>query len=378
MTTDPSKPQVLVVDDDPGMVRAVSRVLDRRCEVASFTSPLEALNAAGKLEPDVAIVDIRMPEMNGFEFMRALHGKIPGTDVILMTGDAEEPDANLIRAIDEGAFYFIQKPFDRRVLLTLVGRCLELRRLRKESLQHTHRLEKELEEARQFQQSLLPPSEQTLLGYSISARHVACNELAGDFYDYATGGNDSLALIVADVVGHGASAAMLTGLVKSAFRSGHADGFEPQAVVDRVKEAIRPFEAERFVTLLAARVNPRTHELSYVNAGHPPALIRRSDSELLYLDSTGPLISSALLDLPCRQATIQLEPKDFILVYTDGLIEAQGSEGQFGRDRLAELAKHEAPNASYVVDRMLDAVSEFCGSRPPQDDMTLLGMDVAG
>ena len=74
-----------------------------------------------------------------------------------MTGNAEEPDDNLIKAIDEGAFYFIQKPFDRRVLLALVNRCLELRELREEREMFLRRVERELDEARQFQLSLLPP-----------------------------------------------------------------------------------------------------------------------------------------------------------------------------------------------------------------------------
>ena len=102
--------------------------------------------------------------MNGFEVTRALKAAQPDIDVILMTGNSEEPDDTLIRAIDEGAFYFIQKPFDRRVLLALVNRCLELRELREEREQFLRRVERELEEARQFQLSLLPPAQLELPG----------------------------------------------------------------------------------------------------------------------------------------------------------------------------------------------------------------------
>src|SRR5439155_26916519 len=115
--------------------------------------------------------------MNGFEVTRALKAIVPDLDAILMTGDAEEPDETLIRAIDEGAFYFIQKPFDRRVLLALVNRCLELRRLREERERFLDRVERELEEARQFQLSLLPPPQMELRGMAIAARYRACTEL---------------------------------------------------------------------------------------------------------------------------------------------------------------------------------------------------------
>ena len=178
-----------------------------------------------------------------------------------MTGDLDEPDETLIRAIDEGAFYFIQKPFDRRVLLALVNRCFELRKLREERERFLGRVERELDEARQFQLSLLPPDRMELPGISISARYQACTELAGDIYDYALAGDGAVALLIADVVGHGVSAAMMTGVVKAAFRSSHVDGFEPMAVVDRVKEGIRDFDPDRFVTLCCARVDRRLGEL---------------------------------------------------------------------------------------------------------------------
>ena len=217
-----------------------------------------------------------------------------------MTGNSEEPDETLIRAIDKGAFYFIQKPFDRRVLLTLVNRCLELRELREQREQFLRRVERELEEARQFQLSLLPPTGMELPGLSIAARYLACNELAGDIYDYVEAGDGAVAV---RRVGHGTSAAMMTGVVKAVFRASHVDGFEPMAVVDRVKEGIRDFDPSRFVSLCCARIDPRRDELRYVNAGHPELIIRSGAARPILLDSTGPILSSALFDIPCEQAT---------------------------------------------------------------------------
>ena len=177
---EPHGARILVVDDDPGILHALSRILGRRHKVTCVASGPAALEEAQHLRPDLAIVDIRMPEMTGFEVTRGLKAALRDVDVILMTGNAEEPDDNLIQAIDEGAFYFIQKPFDRRVLLALVTRCLELRRLREEREKFLGRVERELEEARRFQQSLLPPPHFERTGLSIDARYLACTELAGD------------------------------------------------------------------------------------------------------------------------------------------------------------------------------------------------------
>ena len=102
--THPPRCRVLAVDDDPGMLRVVTRILGQRYLVEAASGAQAALEAAVARQPDVAIVDIRLPEMNGFELMRQLRSAIPELDVILMTGNAEEPDANgTVRLASAGA-----------------------------------------------------------------------------------------------------------------------------------------------------------------------------------------------------------------------------------------------------------------------------------
>ena len=149
MTTETSPARILVVDDDPGVLRAVTRVLGSQHKLVTASSPAEALTLAPAFCPDLAILDIRMPAMDGFELMQRLKAALPDLDIIVMTGSITEPDALLIRAIQQGAFYFIQKPFDREVLQTLVARCLDLRRLRTLA-------DQEMENLRVAQTRLLP------------------------------------------------------------------------------------------------------------------------------------------------------------------------------------------------------------------------------
>jgi sigma-B regulation protein RsbU (phosphoserine phosphatase) len=372
---EPHGARILVVDDEPGILHALSRILGRRHHVTCATSGPAALAQACSLRPDLAIVDIRMPEMTGFEVTRGLKAALRDVDVILMTGNAEEPDDNLIQAIDEGAFYFIQKPFDRRVLLALVNRCLELRRLRVEREKFLRRVEHELEEARQFQQSLIPPPQFEGPGLSISARYLACTELAGDIYDYAVASDGAVALLIADVVGHGTSAAMMTAIVKAAFRASHVDAFEPKAVVGRISEGIRDFDGSRFVTVCCARVNPGRRELTYVSAGHPQPIIRSASGSVSLLDSTGPLLTSALADLPCEQATVDFGPGDSILFYTDGVTEAAVASEMFGMDRLISMMTAGDRRGASLLDAILGEVAAFTGSASHQDDVTLLTLD---
>ena len=202
--------RILVVDDEPGMLRAVERILGGTHHVVTSRSSFDAVAVAGRFDPELAILDVRMKELDGFELMARLHAQKADLDVILMTGSVDDLDEKLVRAIRGEAFYFIQKPFDREVLRTLVDRCLELRWRREERRRYLRRLETELAEARAFQQSLLPAREAVVGPLALWCRYSPCSELGGDLYDYACGASGQAALLVADVSGHGTSAAMLT------------------------------------------------------------------------------------------------------------------------------------------------------------------------
>src|SRR5439155_2027277 len=152
--------------------------------------------------PDLALLDVRMPAMDGFELRRRLVADHPDLDVILMTGSLSEPDAHLIRAIEEGAFYFIQKPFDRRVLQTLVRRCLELRKLRSVA-------NRELARLRLAQSRLLPQSAPTGPGYLLSFRYEPFYYATGDYLGFFPRSPGGLGVFVGDGCGHGPSASML-------------------------------------------------------------------------------------------------------------------------------------------------------------------------
>src|SRR5215469_7160342 len=326
--------RILVVDDEPGMLRSVERVLGKDYKVAGARSPREAIELAATFLPDLAILDIQMPEMDGFQLMEELKARDSGMDVIFMTGSVHEIDAKLVKAIRKDAFYFLQKPFDRGVLLSLVERCLELKRLDRTNRAHQLRMEKELADARAFQQSLLPPGSGKVEGISVFAHYIPCSELAGDFYDYAAASPDCVAILVADVSGHGASAAMLTGTVKSAFHSAGADLYEPASVVERVARAIRAFAPQHFITLICVRV--RNGSLDFVNAGHPPGILSTAETSAALLKATGPIISP-VLEFSCEQHTIAVKrASDRLVMFTDAIIEAESGTGEYGLKRLVD------------------------------------------
>jgi sigma-B regulation protein RsbU (phosphoserine phosphatase) len=369
--------RILVVDDDPGMLRAVERVLGGLHHVIGTTSPREALQNAAAINPDLAIIDIRMPDLDGFDLMTRLKSQFAELDIILMTGSIDDLDEKLVRALRSPAFYFIQKPFDRDVLSTLVQRCLELRWRREQHRQNVERLEIEMAEARAFQLSLLPDPETVINGLAICCRYTPCAALGGDLYDYSPVGSGETALLVADVCGHGVSAAMLTGVVKSAFHASRAEGFDPSAVVDRVWHALAPFSAQRFVTLFTALVAPVERQLRYASAGHPSIPLWSHVRDPVWLESTGPLISP-VLSTSWDVRTTSINEGDQLLLYTDGVSEPLADVDGCAKSRIETLIEQHATGGAPLLDAIVDDVQRALAGRAQSDDLTLLTARVLG
>jgi sigma-B regulation protein RsbU (phosphoserine phosphatase) len=365
-----ARERILVVDDEPGMLRTIERILSTRYDVRAVRLASAGLDAAEVGRFDVAILDVRMPEMDGFALMARLGEVQPDLDVIMMTGSTDERDARLIRAIRERAFFFLTKPFDREVLLTLVQRCLEARRLSRDNRAHVSRLECELRAAQVFQQSLLPDRTASLNGFEVSFLYEPCVELGGDFCDYVLRDNAPGAMLVSDVSGHGAPSAMITGMVKQAFHAAVQEDFAPTAVLERIVAASRLFPDGKYVTATVVRFSPASFVLEYASAGHPPGLLLGKDGSAVSLDSSAPLIHPALPEWHCEQRVVRMERGDQLLLYTDGLTEAQNGEGDdFGFERLVALAPRLAGVVTSVEagsTGLLDTLRR--GSRAPQAD----------
>jgi sigma-B regulation protein RsbU (phosphoserine phosphatase) len=178
------------------------------------------------------------------------------------------------------------------------------------------------------------------------------------------------ALLIADVAGHGASAAMLTAVVKSAFRASERDDYEPGAVVDRVRVSIETFGWERFVTLIAALVSPATGEVTYVNAGHPPGVVWNVHGRRTRLTGTGPLVSPVLRDVRWEQTTVSIATGDRLLLYTDGVSDALFRERD-AEAPIRELIDRHAEGGVPLLDAILVEVARR-GGDVPQDDLTLI------
>jgi sigma-B regulation protein RsbU (phosphoserine phosphatase) len=365
--------RILVVDDDPGVLRAVTRVLGSRHQLATASSPAEALALAPIFRPDLAILDIRMPAMDGFELMQRLKAVLPDLDVIVMTGSITEPDALLIRAIQQGAFYFIQKPFDREVLQTLVARCLDLRQLRTLA-------DQELENLRVAQTRMLPQAAPEIPGYRLAFCYRPFYFATGDYHDFFPLSGGRLAVFIGDSTGHGPSACMLVATMRTLLRTHpevHGDPARALSQLNQLFHTLIP--PDLFMTAVYLVLEP-DGSVEWAAAGQHPPLGVTPDGKMFSGDVQ---VGGLPLGIDPREryhsVACQLKPGDRLLVFTDGLFEAADRHGNIlGVERLQSLLAElsaDSKSIDSLVQSLVDRVKDHMAGSDFGDDFTLLAVE---
>jgi len=363
------RPRILVVDDEPGIQQSARRILARHYDVSIAVSGMQALELLATDPHDLAIVDVRMPGMNGFEVLKAIKSAHPDTEVIIMTGSISNPEEKLIEAIRERAFYFINKPFEKAVLEVLVERCLERQRLERLNRDYTRNLEADLDKARRFQTLLLPPGFPAVPGLRGVVRYMPAERLSGDFYGFYPLGPQRLGILIADVAGHGVSAALYTGMLKSEMQWVFQDWEHPGALFDRINERLQALVRDRYITAILAIFDLEARRVRYVNAGHPGFL----GSDGRSWESTGTPLGM-LPDPRYETREVPLASGDRLLFFSDGLSEAMSPDGgDFGLERIRDafLSSHDL-SPDEALDGLFAAARAFTGQDLFHDDATAL------
>jgi sigma-B regulation protein RsbU (phosphoserine phosphatase) len=209
-----------------------------------------------------------------------------------------------------------------------------------EQLIEKKRLEGQLEVARQVQLELLPAKDPQLEGYDISAYNFPTEEVSGDYYDWVRIFDDQIGLVIADVSGKGVPAALLMAFLRASLRAATHIGYSPHVSMAKVNYLLwESIERNQFVTAFYGILDVTNKTLSYTNAGHNPPLLLDKEGNATFIDK-GSLPLGMFKDTRYHEYYLTTEPGDMLVLYTDGVTEANNSRGEeFGRDRLAEAVK---------------------------------------
>lgn len=367
---------VLVVDDEPGMRYATRRILEPRYRVVEAGTGEEALDRIEEQEFNIALVDFRLPGISGLELLAAIKVVSPSTDVVIMTGSAKDPDEALLGSIRRKAFFFLRKPFSASVLEVLVDRITETQILSERVQDHARRLEEDLESARVFQEALLPPRDWTGQRIEVAGLYVPSARLSGDLIDYWNLPNGGTALAVADVMGHGASASMMTGVVKTQLHTLASRGSDPARILEQLDHALHGLTRDRFLTILLVIDEGASAGIRYCGAGHPPGVLRMPDGRFIALVSEGMPLNLPLPGHPTRQSTtLPREAGARIFLCTDGFGDAPSpADARFnetpGYRTLIESALALRP--AQARQRLEEALLTHTERMPQDDDRAFL------
>ncbi len=261
----------------------------------------------------------------------------------------------------------------------------ELEELRKKEQAYLAAIKGELELGRKIQMSFLPSQIYQPDDYSISVAFKPAREVSGDFYDVFELDNDSVAIIIADVSGKDVSAALFMSLIKTLLRvygeQAFTDGRSPLEALSTVNDYVinnhqQPRGRCMFATLIYGILTPSTGEFRFVNAGHNPALIIENGEVVEELSPSAPAVGLAPgLEFPIKQTVINRNA--FLFCYTDGVTEAQNSEGEFyGMDRVKTFFKQNGAitESEPIISDLSESLDEFAKGIDPFDDITMIGL----
>lgn len=239
------------------------------------------------------------------------------------------------------------------------------------------RIDRELEFARQIQQSSLPsvfPPYPDRKDFEIFASMDAAKEVGGDFYDFYMTDPTHLIFLVADVSGKGIPGALFMMRAKALIKNLAESGRSIDEVFTEANRALcENNEAEMFVTAWMGRIDLESGLLQYVNAGHNPPLVRHSDGVFEYLRTRPNFILAGLEGTKYKTHELQLAPGDEIFVYTDGVTEAANTENKlYGEERLAKILSSSAGNPKELCDAVRKDINSFVKEAEQSDDITML------
>jgi len=372
---------ILVVDDNPVNLQLIVRTLQGSGHrILAAKSGRSALDIVDKTKPDLLLLDITMPDMDGFEVCRALKAKAGTRETGVIFLSARSDVADKVSGLNLGAVDYLTKPIQAEEVLARVGSHLTRMHLQRELRQSRDRLDRELANAARMQRLILPRAMPAHSGVEFAAFYQTSRHAGGDYYDVLDLGGERFAIMVADVSGHGAPAAIVMAMIRAVLHTYPGIADDPPPVLNHINRHFRYiWDTAMFATAIYAVVDAARRTIRVSCAGHPrPFLVRPGQGAAeLALEATMLLLMADLGEVPCVEHA--LLPGDRLVFYTDGITERQTAGGaMYDEDRLRSvLGDACALSPAAIAKRVIADVEAFADGEEPADDQTLVVVGIA-
>ena len=382
--------KILIVDDEPFNVDYLEQELDDLgYKTVSACNGQEALEKVQAESPDLILLDIMMPVMDGFEVLSHLKANPVTRDLPVIVISANTDLKSVVKGIQMGAEDYLPKPFEDTLLRARIASSLEKKRLRDIEQLYMKSMEHELEIGRRIQKRFLPANLPQVEGWEIAAYFKAAREVAGDFYDAFLLPDGNLVCVVGDVCDKGVGAALfmtLRSLVRvTAMTELYSQGDETASLmpVERLQHIVSftnnyicetHWDANMFATLFVGIINPVDGTLTYANCGNERPLVEGAGKAPMTLLATNPVVGI----FPWAQYVIKetcLEKGDMLLIFTDGIPDARNEANlEFGKAPVLTRMSNCNLTATDQLGEIVAELQSFIGTAEQFDDITLLAI----
>lgn len=380
--------RILVVDDEPDLETLILQRFRKRIrsEELSFEFACHGEDALAKLQAhgnlDIVLTDINMPVMDGLTLLSRMREQHPLVRSVVVSayGDMQ----NIRTALNRGAFDFVTKPIDFQDLEITLEKAIEDSVLRKQAARDRDNLlgmERELDLARGLQASLVPSEFPSHTRFEVHGSMIPATHVGGDLFDFFMLDDQRLAFCLGDVSGKGIAAALFMAVSRTVLRVAAAKGISTEECMAEANRFLcRDKTNGMFLTCFYGILELETGRLTYSRAAHNIPYLVRADRVahprgIQELDGSGGLPLALFDSAEYDAATVQLEPGDSIVVFTDGITEAMNaSYDAYGEERLEPLLAQQIPGttAQQIVEAVIGGAQAFADGTPPSDDMTVL------
>jgi len=363
--------KILIVDDSQLMRDLISRHISTAFGYEVIQAEDGAIEMAARHSPDLILMDLIMPRLDGISAIRELRRNARNDDLPIIFLSAETDRRKWVEAFKAGANDFISKPYQKNELLARIGAHLKIALLTREMRQKNALLEREQYLASVVQRQLLP-QRLDFEGFDIFNVYQAQEQIGGDFFD-AWEDEGRIIFVMADISGHGASSALLMAMCKGLLYSLAKDHPEPVAAVAKLNALLYAMMDEggldMFVTMAYVAVDRSRNEAVVVSAGHAPVYVIREDGPEA-IGATGPALGLTP-QFDWKAVATPFQVKDTLFLLTDGLTELRSPQGEFfGEERLRALLRRGVCPRD-MIGEIIEIALPFCKG-VINDDLAML------
>ncbi|BAH77658.1 PP2C family protein-serine/threonine phosphatase [Solidesulfovibrio magneticus] len=380
--------KVLIVDDERINIHILSAALKNDHSVIIAIDGTTAIDLALSERPDLILLDIMMPGMDGYEACSKLKASPATRDIPIIFITALSDAKSESHGLECGAIDYITKPFNVALVKSRVKNHVELKIARDLLALKQVAIDEALRSAGLIQKSLLPKKLPNFKSVEFSYKFQPCNAIGGDILNVLCLDDSHIGFYLVDVSGHGPSSAMIAVLVyqlMNPFTGILLDNFtipprvrSPEEVLNILDKEFPLMRFKKHFTIIYAILNITTGLLTYSNAAHCSPLVLSKDGALKTLDVSGTVIGLAAM--PFNQENVTIHPGSKVVFVSDGVEEREDVNKKFyGQERLHKTLQDSCSlPTNELVQGLYDDVNRFAGTQPPSDDLSILALEYKG